>query len=174
MNKTFKTMVIAMVAFIGIGLTSCGDANEYKDYNDSNLSWTGGFQGKENTPHPEELTGTTWVRAAGMKTNAYGEEVQGFVESLNFLDNNTVVVKMSQGKTAGTWVDDSNNEDVPTYVYSYNSTTGTFEILKRMKDEKGNWTTAKILIGVAVSGNPDGITVVHYGDVPVQTYLVKQ
>ena len=60
------------------------------------------------------------------------------------------------------------------YEYTYSAQTGKFEILRVVKDDKGNKTNSKILIGVAVNGKEEGITVVHYGDTPCQTYLTKE
>ena len=162
--KTFKISIIAALAlFIGISITSCADANEYADTDTNNPAWAGS--------HPQELTGTKWVRGTGIKLNAYGQEVQGFIESLDFVKEDSVIVKMSQGTTQGTWLDESNTEEVPMYEYTYSDKTGNIAIKKMKKDDKGNLTKTNIIIGVAVAGS---ITVVHYGDTPVQTYLVKQ
>lgn len=162
--KTFKISIIAALAlFMGTSITSCTDANEYEDTNTNNPAWDGS--------HPQELTGTKWVRGTGIKMNAYGQEVQGFVESLDFVKEDSVIVKMSQGATQGTWLDESNTEETPMYEYTYSDKTGNIAIKKMKKDDKGNLTKTNIIIGVAVAGS---ITVVHYGDTPVQTYLVKQ
>ena len=85
----------------------------------------------------------------------------------------SVAVKMSQGATQGTWVDDSNTEALPLYEYSYSTSTGRIQILQRTEN-KGTVTKKAIFIGVAVSGSQETITIVHYGDTPAQTYLVKQ
>lgn len=175
MNKTFRKIIVASMAIlVGVSFTSCGDANDYKDAYTDNPSWVGNYTDDENVSHPDELTGTKWVRGTGIKTNVYGEEIQGFVESLDFVKSDSVIVVMSQGATEGTWVDDSNTEDVPKYEYAYSNITGKFEIMKEVKDSKGNKTKSKILIGVAVNGQQQGITVVHYGDTPIQTYLIRQ
>ena len=164
--KTFKLSIMSvMMLLAGVCLTSCSDANEYEDANTNNPAWAGS--------HPQELTGTKWVRATGIKTNAYGQEVQGFIESLDFVKADSVAVKMSKGTTEGTWVDDSNTEKLPLYEYSYSTTTGRIQILQRV-DNKGKITKNAIFVGVAVSGQPETITMVHYGDTPAQTYLVKQ
>ena len=166
--KTFSKSIFAVLALVvGVCLTSCSDANEYEDTNTDNPAWG-------TTEHPETLASTSWVRATGLKTNAFGEEVQGFVESLNFTTADSVSVKMSQGATEGTWTDESNTASQPYYEYTYSSTTGKLEILKLVKDEKGNISKSAVFVGIATSGTKEVLTVVHYGDTPVQTYLVKQ
>ena len=81
--------MIAMAALtMGLTIASCSDANEYEDADTNNPSWS-------TTSHPASLASTTWVRGTGIKTNAYGQEVQGFVESLNFVSTDSVSVKMS-------------------------------------------------------------------------------
>ena len=100
--------------------------------------------------------------------------MQGFVESLNFVSADSVSVKMSQGVTEGTWTDESNTEKTPLYEYKYSNVTGTVEILKRVVNDKGAVTKSTIFTGVAVEGKQTMLTIVHYGDTPVQTYLVKQ
>lgn len=155
---------------MGLTIASCSDANEYEDADTNNPSWSN----SETIAHPASLTGTKWVRATGFKKNAYGEEVQGFVESLDFVKEDSVIVVMSQGATEGTWLDESNNENTPKYEYTYADKTGSIAIKKMKKDDKGNLTKQDILVGVAVSGTQEGITMLHYGDTPLQTYLVKQ
>ena len=81
---------------------------------------------------------------------------------------------MSEGTTSGTWVDESNTEFLPYYEYTYSETTGSFEILKRVVDDRGAVSKSAIFTGVAVSGSREVITVAHFGDTPVQSYLVKQ
>ena len=165
--KIFRMTMIAMAALtMGLAIASCSDANEYEDADTNNPSWS-------TTSHPASLASTTWVRGTGIKTNAYGQEVQGFVESLNFVSTDSVSVKMSQGTTEGTWVDDSNTEKLPLYEYDYSATTGKVQILQRTVN-KGQVTKKAIFVGVAVSSTQDVITIVHYGDTPAQTYLVKQ
>ena len=100
--------------------------------------------------------------------------MQGFVESLNFISADSVAVKMSQGTTEGTWTDDSNTEKLPYYEYTYNSGTGSVQILKRTVNDKGAVSKTAIFSGVAVSGTKEVLTLIHYGDTPVQSYLVKQ
>ena len=159
---------------LGWALTSCGDANEFEDVNTDNPSWVNGYTDSLSIAHPESIANTTWVRGTGLKTNAYGEEIQGFVESLSFVSADSVAVKMSEGKTSGTWVDESNTANLPYYEYSYSNTTGRIEILKRVVDDKGKVSKSAIFTGVAVSGKQEVITIAHFGDTPVQTYLVRQ
>ena len=169
------TMIAAMALLFGAGLaTSCGDANEYEDALTDNPSWVNNYTDSLKIDHPESLANTRWTRASNMKTSAFGQEVQGFVESLNFVTADSVQVKMSQGTTEGTWTDESNNERIPFYEYTYSATTGRLEILKLVMDEKKNISKSAVFVGIATSGKQDILTVVHYGDTPVQTYLVKQ
>ena len=81
---------------------------------------------------------------------------------------------MSQGTTEGTWTDESNTERQPYYEYNYSATTGRLEILKLVRDDKGNISKSAVFVGIAVSGKKEVITLAHFGDTPVQTYLVKQ
>ena len=166
--NTIKKSIFAVFAVVaGLSLTTaCSDANEYENANTNNPAWSGS--------HPEDLTGTKWVRGSGIKFNAYGQEIQGFVESLNFVKADSVAVKMSQGVTEGTWVDESNTANLPYYEYTYSTNTGKLEILKRVVDDKGKVSKTAIFTGVAVSGTSEVITLSHFGDTPVQTYLVKQ
>ena len=161
-----------MVAGLSL-TTACDDANEYEDANTANPSWVSHYNDSTAVPHPDTLANTRWVRGTGIKKNAYGQEVQGFVESLDFVSADSVAVKMSQGTTEGTWVDDSNTEKLPLYEYDYSSTTGKLKIKQRVVN-KGKVTKNDIFEGVAVSGQMETITIVHYGDTPSQTYLVKQ
>ena len=163
-----------MTLLMGVCLTACSDANEYEDAFTNNPSWVEGYNDSLQIAHPETLANTTWVRGTGLKVNAYGEEVQGFVESLNFVSADSVSVKMSQGTTEGTWTDDSNNEKTPLYEYKYNNVTGTLDILKRVVNDKGAVTKQIIFQGIAVNGKQTVLTIAHYGDLPIQTYLVKQ
>ena len=133
-----------------------------------------GYNDSLKISHPESVANTKWVRSNGLKKNVYGEEVQGFVESLDFVSADSVAVKMSQGATTGTWVDESNNERTPYYEYTYSNITGRVEIMKQTKDDKGKVSKTTIFTGVAVQGAQEVLTIVHYGDTPVQTYLVKQ
>lgn len=173
--KTFRKTIFAALAVVaGISLTTaCSDANEYEDAYTNNPSWIENYTDSTKIAHPESLANTKWERGTGIKTSAFGDEVQGFVESLNFVSADSVAVKMSEGTTAGTWVDDSNTEALPYYEYTYSTTTGRIEILKETKNGS-TVTKSAIFTGVAVSGLLDVITIVHFGDTPVQTYLVKQ
>lgn len=174
MNKFKKSIFAAFAVVAGISLTTaCSDANEFEDTNTNNKSWVINYNDSMAVPHPETLTSTKWVRGTGIKQNAYGQEVQGFVESLDFVSADSVAVKMSKGTTEGTWVDDSNTEKLPLYEYSYSESTGRIQILQRTEN-KGKVTKNAIFVGVAVSGQQETITIVHYGDTPAQTYLVKQ
>ncbi|MBR2115182.1 MAG: hypothetical protein IJ929_11025 [Prevotella sp.] len=173
--NTFKKSIVAGVFFFLLPLTSClftscSDANEYEDAYTDNPSWTK----SETIAHPETLASTKWVRGSGLKVNAFGQEVQGFVESLNFATADSVSVKMSQGATEGTWTDESNTEAKPYYEYNYSASTGRVEILKLVRDDKGNISKSAVFVGIATSDGQDIITIAHYGDTPVQTYLVKQ
>ena len=174
--KTIKKSIFAALAVVaGISLTTaCSDANEYEHTDTNNPSWVNGYNDSLNISHPETLANTKWVRGTGLKQNALGEEVQGFVESLNFISADSVAVKMSQGTTEGTWTDDSNTEKLPYYEYTYNSGTGSVQILKRTVNDKGAVSKTAIFSGVAVSGTKEVLTLIHYGDTPVQSYLVKQ
>ena len=173
---TFKKSIFAALAVVaGIGLTTaCSEANEYEHSDTNNKSWVSNYNDSTAVPHPETLANTRWVRGSGIKTNAYGQDVQGFVESLSFVTADSVAVKMSQGVTEGTWVDESNTANLPYYEYTYSTNTGKLEILKRVVDDKGKVSKTAIFTGVAVSGTSEVITLSHFGDTPVQTYLVKQ
>ena len=177
--NTFRKSIFAGVFSFLLPLTSylfasCSDANEYEDAYTNNPSWVDGYTDSLKIAHPETLASTRWVRGTGLKTNAFGEEVQGFVESVNFVSADSVSVKMSQGATEGTWTDESNNEKTPLYEYKYNSVTGTVDILKRVVNDKGAVTKQTIFQGIAVEGKQTVLTIVHYGDSPIQTYLIKQ
>lgn len=164
-----------MAVVAGISLTTaCSDANEFEDVNTDNPSWVPNYNDSLAIAHPETLASTRWVRANGVKLNAYGEEVQGFVESLNFATADSVSVKMSQGASQGTYTDESNTEAQPYYEYTYSNTTGRVEILKLVRDDKGNISKSAVFVGVAVSGTKETITIAHFGDTPTQTYLVRQ
>ena len=173
--KIFRNTIIAcMAALVSVGIASCSDANEYEDALTDNPSWVDNYTDSLKISHPESIANTRWVRATGIKKNAYGEEIQGFVESIHFVSADSVEVKMSEGVTAGTWVDDSNNEETPYYEYKYSNVTGTVEIIKMIVDEKGARSPKTVFTAVAVSDKKEVLTVVHYGDTPVQTYLVRQ
>lgn len=169
MKKFTISLMTAVALLMGVSMSSCSDANEYEDANTANPSWASG-----TATHPETVANTQWVRGTGMKFNAYGQEIQGFVESLNFVTADSVAVKMSQGVTEGTWVDESNDEKTPLYEYVYSNVTGRIQILKRVEDDNGKVSKTEIFTGVAVNGTREVITITHYGDTPVQTYLVKK
>jgi len=169
-----KSIIGAMALVLGICFTACSDANEYGDTNTQNPSWVEKYTDSLAISHPETLANSTWVRGSGLKYNAYGQEIQGFVESLNFVSADSVKVKMSEGVTAGTWVDESNTENTPLYEYTYSDKTGKIEIMKRTVDEKGKVSKTAIFTGIAVSEKQEVITIAHFGDTPVQTYLVRQ
>ena len=167
--------MIAMAALLmGVAVASCSDANEYEDTNTANPTWVKGYTDSLKIAHPETVAGTRWVRASGLKTNAFGQEVQGFVESVSFVSADSASVKMSKGVTEGTWVDESNNDALPYYEYTYSNITGKVEILKQTKNDKGAITKSAIFTGIVVSGDREVLTLAHFGDTPVQTYLVKQ
>lgn len=167
--------MIAMAALLmGVAVASCSDANEYEDTNTANPTWVKGYTDSLKIAHPETVAGTRWVRASGLKTNAFGQEVQGFVESVSFVSADSASVKMSKGVTEGTWVDESNNDALPYYEYTYSNVTGKVEILKQTKNDKGAITKSAIFTGIVVSGDREVLTLAHFGDTPVQTYLVKQ
>lgn len=163
-------MTGAVALLMGLSIASCSDANEYEDANTNNPAFTVA----DSVAHPASLSNTRYVRASGMKTNVYGEEIQGFVESLDFVSADSVTVKMSQGATEGTWVDDSNTDRVPLYEYTYSESTGKLEILKRVEDDNHRVSKTVIFSGMANTGTQDIITIVHFDDTPSQTYLVKQ
>ena len=82
-------------------------------------------------------------------------------------------------KDSYTWTDDSNNDATPKYEYTYSNVTGRVEILKMVKNDKGAVSKSAIFTGIVVSGTLNGnaidvITLSHFGDVPSQTYLVRQ
>jgi hypothetical protein len=163
-----KSILAAAALLLTMGFVACNDANEFEDVRTDNPAW--------GTTHPDSLAQQVWVRGEGIKFNAYGEEVQGFVERMEFVTKDSVVVTMSEGKTAGIMgADDSNTRENP-YEYEYTNETGDLKVLKLVKDDKGNISKVAIFVGVAVSGTKHGdmLTVVHYGDTPAQTYLVRK
>ena len=172
--KALKKSIFALLAILmGVCFTACSDANEYEDSYTDNMAW--------GSLHPKSLEGTSWVRANGAKVNAYGEEVQGFVEAVNFISETECVVKMSKGivpesmKNSVVWVDDSNTEDLPFYEYNYNNTTGEINIMKVTTDSKGKVSKTSLFIAVAnIGGFGPMMTVSHFGDTPSQSYLTKK
>lgn len=174
-NKSICGVVLAFGLMAGF-CSSCEDACEYDDFNASNPSWVNGYNDSLEIAHPDSLAQQTWVRGEGIKYNAYGEEIQGYVESMDFITKDSVIVKMSQGTTEGTMgVDDSNTPKNPRYEYTYSNVTGVLEVLNEVEDDKGNKSKVPIFTGVAVCGSAHGdmLTVVHFGDTPAQTYLVR-
>ena len=170
--KIFRKHLIGLSFIIchlslSVALVSCTEANEYEDSTTDNPSWS-------NATHPASLANAKYVRGTGIKVSAFGQEVQGFVESLDFVSADSVAVKMSQGLTEGTWTDESNTTKVPLYEYAYNNADGKIEINKRTVDDNGKVSKTVIFMGTADSGKKELITIVHYGDTPAQTYLVKQ
>lgn len=181
--KAFYKSVLAIVAlFVGFSMTSCEDANEYEDAMTDNPSWVENYNDSLKIAHPETLANTVWVRANGLKKNVYGDEIQGFVESLDFTyAADSVVVKMSApvfpstvDKSVITWTDESNTAKTPAYLYKYSNVTGKVEILKTIIDDKGKVSQTVIFTAVAVSEKQEVLTIAHYGDTPVQTYMVRK
>lgn len=166
MKKFNKSIFCVAALLAGMCATSCEEANEFADTNTANPTW--------GDSHPETLASSVWVRGKGMKYNAFGEEIQGFVESIDFYRADSCVVKMSEGVTKGTWTDESNTESTPRYEYTYSNVTGTIEILKESRDDKGKVSKTTIFTGVAAVGKPQVITMSHFGDTPQTTYLVKK
>ncbi len=168
MKRIYQYFSVCVLAALAITTTACSDECDYLDTNTSNPSFG------EN--YPASLTGTKWVRGNGMKYNVFGEEIQGFVESMDFYLVDSVIVKMSEGCTAGTWTDDSNTAKLPTYKYSYSPTTGAVKVSKSVKDDKGKVSDVELFAASvdSISAQKFVMTVVHYGDTPAQTYLVKQ
>ena len=100
--------MIAMAALtMGLTIASCGDANDFEDAYTNNPSWVSGYTDDASVSHPESLSGTLWTRGTGLKLNAYGQDVQGFVESIEFVNETECVVKMSKMESSAsseTWV----------------------------------------------------------------------
>lgn len=158
----------------GASFVACDSANEYEDTMTGNPSWVENYTDSLKINHPESIANSTWTRGSGMKYNAYGEEIQGFVESMNFVSADSVTVKMSEGVTSGTWTDESNTAYLPYYEYTYSEITGKVEVMKMVKDEKGKVSKTVIFTGIVVNGTREVLTVAHYGDTPVQTYLIRK
>lgn len=170
--KIFNKSIFAAAALLAVGFVACDDACEYEDTRTDNPSWVKGYNDSLAISHPDSLAQQFFLRGEGIKFNAYGEEVQGYVESMDFITKDTVIVVMSQGKTAGTMGADDSGK----FEYEYNVETGNLRVLKEMIDDKGKVSKVEIFSGVAVSGTKHGdiLTVMHYGDIPAQTYLVRQ
>lgn len=172
--KLFRLTVISAIVWMSASFVACDDACKYLDSDTDNPSWVKGYEEGDEVSHPETLANTKWVRGSGLKYNAYGEEVQGFVESMDFYCADSVIVKMSDGCTEGTWTDESNTAKVPSYECIYSPVTGSLQVLKRVVDDKGKVSKVVIFTAVATIGKKEVLTVVHYGDTPVQSYLIKQ
>lgn len=168
--KTLKKSILVFAAiFMGVCFAACTDANEYEDTDTSNPTM--------GDSHPETIESSTWVRAQGVKFNAYGEEIQGYVDTLKFISDTEVIVSMSEGKIPESMkptkqmVDDSNDESNPTYEYTYNNNNGEINIQKVTVNSKGAVSKTTLFLGVA-SGNY--VVVSHFGDTPSQSYLVRK
>lgn len=177
--------VLAGLFLGGLALASCSDANEYKDYNSDNPSFVPNYTDSTSVEHPDSLAGYTYERAAGIKTNAFGKDIEGYVEKIVFESDSAIVTMSVDSATINqipntyTWYDDSNTDETPKYEYTYSATTGNIEILKKVTDDKGNVSKSTAFTGVALTGTyknePIEVLVVsHYGDVPSQTYLIRQ
>lgn len=167
--KALKKSIFAFAAILmGVCMTACSDANEYGDANTTNPSM--------GDSHPESIENSTWVRAQGAKFNAYGEEIQGYVDTLKFISDTEVIVSMSEGKIPESMkptkqmVDDSNNESNPTYEYTYNNINGEIDIQKVTVNSKGAVSKTTLFLGVAAGKY---VVVSHFGDTPSQSYLVQ-
>lgn len=182
--KTFKKSVLAIFAVaVAAVFTACSDANEYGDSNTTNPTW--------GSEHPASISGSVWNRTAGLKTNAYGQDVMGYVASVDFYREDSCIVAMSdkdangnkintdaQGKdlfSTAVWVDDSNSESLPRYSYEYNETSGALSIFKVTYDSKNKATKTVVFTGVVAESNGKAVmTISHTSDTPSQTYLVKK
>lgn len=171
MKNIKQYVLLSAILMLGSCFVACEEANEFEDTKTGNPTWAKDY---EKAPHPETLANTKWERGSGLKYNAYGEEVQGFVESMDFFCADSVVITMSQGCTEGSWTDESNSAAIPAYEYVYSEATGKVEVMKQIKDEKGKVSKTVIFTGIAVSGKKEIMTVCHFGDTPVQSYLVKK
>lgn len=174
--KLFKKLIPAgAAALLAVGFAACEDACDYDDVRTDNPSWVKDYTDTLTIAHPDSLTGWVWVRGEGIKYNAYGEEIQGYVESIEFFSKDSCIVTQSQGTTAGTMgADDTNTRENP-YKYYYTNVTGTLNIVKTVTNDKGILSEVTLISGTAVSGTKYGdlLTVCHFGDTPAQTYLVR-
>ena len=187
MKLISKTILLSGAFLAAMCFASCDNDVAYEDADTNNPSFVPNYTDSTVVAHPDSLVNTSWQRGTGIKRNVFGQEIEGYVESLNF-ERDSVVVKMSEpstiealgdGANAYTWTDDSNNEKTPKYEYTYSSVTGRVEIFKMVKNDKGAVSKSAIFTGIAVSGTlnrvaTDVITLSHFGDVPSQTYLVRQ
>ena len=175
--KYCKFVIWSLCLSLSAMMAACSDACEYLDTDTDNPSFVRGYEVGDDVSHPESMAYTKWVRGTGLKYNAYGQEIQGFVESMDFFSADSVVVKMSEGCTSGTWMDDSNTAKVPAYEFNYSPSTGQVQVLRSVKEEKdGKVKVSKVTVFTAVvtQGRKEVLTVCHYGDTPVQSYLVRQ
>lgn len=161
---------------MAVGFVACEDANEFEDVRTDNQSWVNGYTDSLEIAHPDSLSQTEWVRGEGIKFNAYGEEIQGYVANIVFFSMDSCYVTLSQGKTEGVMGNNDSNTRENPYKYTYTDVTGVVQIFKTVIDDKGRRSEVGIFEGVAVSGTKRGdmLTVVHYGDTPAQTYLVRK
>ena len=188
MTLTSMTILFSGLFIATVPFAACDNDVDYEDTNTNNPSFVENYNDSTVVAHPESLANTSWKRGSGIKKNAFGQDIEGYVESLSF-ENDSVVVKMSEpesmaqlssdAKDSYTWTDDSNNDATPKYEYTYSNVTGTLEILKMVKNDKGAVSKSAVFTGVVVSGTQNGkavdvITLSHFGDVPSQTYLLKQ
>lgn len=192
--KVLKKYIFAVAAIaMGACFTACSDANEYEDANTSNPSWVQDYNDSLKIQHPESIAGTKWVRNTSLKTNAYGQEICGYVESVDFFNADSVAIIMSDtlangkkincdanGKaifSTATWKNESNTKANPGYIYTYNPTSGAIDIVKTSTDSKGKVTKTTVFSAVVVTGTngkPTVLTVSHTTDTPIQSYLTQQ
>lgn len=188
MKLISKTILLSGLFLAAFAFASCDNDVDFGDTNTNSPSLVPDYNDSTTVVHPESLANTSWTRGTGIKKNAFGQDIEGYVESLSF-ETDSVVVKMSEpasiaqlsddAKDSYTWTDDSNNDATPKYEYTYSNVTGRVEILKMVKNDKGAVSKSAIFTGIVVSGTLNGnaidvITLSHFGDVPSQTYLVKQ
>ena len=188
MKLISKTILLSGLFLAAFAFASCDNDVDFEDTNTNNPSFVPNYNDSTEVVHPESLANTSWTRGTGIKKNVFGQDIEGYVESLTF-ENDSVVVKMSEpasvaqltgtAKDSYTWTDDSNNDATPKYEYTYSNVTGRLEILKMVKNDKGAVSKSAIFTGIVVSGTLEGkaldvITLSHFGDTPSQTYLVKQ
>ncbi len=176
--KILKNIVPAFLALLATtAFVACNDANEYEDTNTDPYSAVTNYNDSLTIAHPETLSGTTWQRTNGINVNVYGENVQGYIESVQFIDDTYCVVTMSEPEdipssisNSATWLDETTTEDAP-YEYAYSNVTGSVDIYSYVEDSKGNKSRTNIISGVAVNGNQTILSLSHFGDVPQTSYL---
>ncbi len=177
--KVLKNIVPAFLALLATtAFVACNDANEYEDTNTDPYSAVTGYNDSLTIEHPSTLSGTTWLRASGLNVNAYGEDVQGYIESVQFIDETYCVVVMSEPdnpssiSNSATWLDESNTDDDPNYEYNYSSANGSVDIYSYVEDSKGNISRTNIMSGSVVIGNQTVLSIAHFGDTPQTSYLL--